>query len=221
MPEKDINSINRRKVLQKAATASIVSLGVGSAVGSASAKQDDKLTRLKNEGVVLTQREISSSQSDKQLPADVRTGKRLLSRLVADGLLERASLNTLPDPQSSDGQVHRVNTDGQKEISFTTPTPKGRLQVIFGENSVPSAALFTEDKGVVMYTAPDGRTYERSNPDLTVPRSDDLTTAGCNSCGGCDCVDNWCLDGAWPKSNKTACAVCRDSECIITNSCGC
>ncbi|NEU55616.1 hypothetical protein FXF75_02180 [Halorussus sp. MSC15.2] len=109
-------------------------------------------------------------------------------------------------------------------MSFTTSTPQGRLQVIFGEDSVPSAALFPEDSDrVVMYTAPDGKKYERSKLDITTSEgTDGVTATSCDStCGGCDCVDNWCLDGAMPKSNKTACATCNDGECIINNSCGC
>ncbi len=224
MSDKDMTSVNRRDVLQKAATASIAGLGVGAVSGNVASKEKGKLSRLKSEGVILTQRKVSASSSEKLPSAETRTGKRLLSNLVADGLLQRATLDVLPDSESADGQIHRVRTDGSKEISFTTSTPQGRLQVIFGEDSVPSAALFPEDSdGVVMYTAPDGENYERSELDLTVSESsDDVTATSCDStCGGCDCVDNWCVDGVVPKSNKTACATCNDGECVITNSCGC
>lgn len=229
MSNKDIDPVKRREVLKNTAIAGAASLGAVTSVGSVAADSDDKLAVLEAEGVVLSESQIDTlaASEDIEIPDEVRTGQTLLERLTDEGLLAEASLDVLPDFDASgdaDGQVHHLGEPGEREVAFTTPTPRGRLQVTFDENSPPSAALFPRDGGsVIMYTAPDGENYERVETDIeTTGSSNRLSTNNdCDGCGGCDCVSNWCVDGWKPKSKKNTCASCDNGECIITNICGC
>ncbi|MGQ3722217.1 hypothetical protein [Natrialba aegyptia] len=215
MSQDDITQTSRRALLRKSSVATVAGLGAVSATSASASATSFGLSELKAEGVVLESRDVS-------VPTDVRSGKRLLRRLAADGLLEEASLDVLPNQQfDENGQIHRTYTDGNKQIAFTTSTTRGRLQVSFGEEAIPSAALFPKDGGaVVLYTAPDGEEYRRFESDLTVSESDSEASAdSCSgdNCDGCACEEDWCFVGRYKKK----CNTCDDGECIITDSCGC
>lgn len=229
MSEKDIDSINRRKVLQGTAMAGAVSLGAVALSGSATAdsERDGKLATLEANGLLLSEADIDtlSTELDIDVTEEVRTGRALLERLKVDGLLAEASLDALPDfgATDTDGEIHDLSEQGSRSIAFTTSTERGRLQVTYSENSAPFAALSPENgDNVIIYTAPDGENYERIETDLEKSGSaEDPSTQDCGDCGGCNCVGDWCLDGARPRTQKEYCNTCSGQECITTNICGC
>lgn len=226
MSEKDINSIDRRSMMKKAATAGAVSLGAMVSTGNVSAKKGEKVAMLEAEGVLLTDSDMKRlSNTGIEVSQDVRTGQTLLDQLAADGLLKTASLDELPvfnDRVNRDGKVHYLGDSGSKEIAFTMSTSKGRLQVTFGQHSIPSAILTPNDGGSpIAYSTTDGENYEQKELDITVSQDSDASTMAECSCSGCDCMSNWCVDGYWPKSKKQTCASCLDGECVFTNKCGC
>lgn len=225
MSGEDINSISRRKVMKKAATAGAVSLGAMASTSSVSAKKGKDIAMLEAEGVLLTDSDMSRlSNEGVEVSQDVRTGRTLLNQLAEDGLLKNGSLGELPvfnDNANRDGNVHYLGDSDSREIAFTMSTPKGRLQVTFGQHSIPSAILTPKDGGSpIAYSTTDGVNYEQKELDITVSQDSDVSTEEC-SCSGCDCMSNWCVDGAWPKSKKQTCANCLDGECVFTNNCGC
>ncbi|EMA34803.1 hypothetical protein [Halobiforma nitratireducens] len=206
-------------------------MGAVAATGSVAADADsgDKLARLEAAGLTLSERDIEavSAELDIEVTEDVRTGQALLNQLESDGLLAEATLSVLPDfgaTDDADGQIHDLAEGGSREVSFTTTTPRGRLQVTYSESSAPFAALFPEDgSNVLMYVHSDGDSYEQVETSIGTTDRDEQppTTDDCDNCGGCDCVGDWCLDGAVPRTHKNTCATCDNAECIITTTCGC
>jgi len=215
MSDQDIHGMSRREVLRKSTVATVAGIGSVSAVTGSVSADSIGLPELRDEGVVLTSQDVD-------VPTDVRTGKRLLDELEANDLLEEASLAAVSDQQfNEDGQIHHTATDGYKQIAFTKSIPEGRLQITFSENGLPSASLFPKDGGsIVMFTAPDGKSYQRYESDLEVAASDDgvsINSCTDDNCDGCACEVDWCIIGR----HKYKCLTCDDGECIITSSCGC
>lgn len=160
-------------------------------------------------------------QDKKALISNVAS--ELLDQLAADGHLQRASVDELPDQRYArrlgEGAL-TVQSGTDPQTAFIKQIPNGKLEVNMGGNPVDPYAVVRPDDGENKIYMPDSDGGFTAQPFSALSTDDgvqaDVTTSA--DCDGCYCTTN---NNCWLKDYRTVCQSVENGECVSTSDCGC
>jgi len=149
-----------------------------------------------------------------------RTAQPLLDRLSAEGLLDSADADVLPDSEltlrSETGTVIVESASGTQR-AFVTEAGRGKLEVNLGGTAMDPYAVYRPDNGdTAVYLSDGSGGYERQPFDGST--TDEVSADQIADCDGCDCFDN---NSCWLEDRVTICSSIEQGDCVSTADCGC